>query len=462
MSSRFSVDRPIMPILHLEAEKSDSSTVIDSEDSSLVGDSDSFEASPRAAAAAPRMRSDAATVASTSESGSPLPELHAIPPHDLSDSEYSVLATAQDEAAKVLILRTYSVDSGRRRAYGVQSLQSDQPQRFEPAGACSYWTDEEATAKLSDDSKALRLQVARMVRKHQDVYVDLSHNWSSPKGPADVRATVAPGLLGANERKKITIDLSNHRLADLREGARVRNELRGSVKAWQASFVDAGAGVLAHALRKELVRVGREQGDMPKLDLICHDQPLAAVVSPIVRTLAQLAAQLPGLQTLDLNRYSRSSEVGEAWPLSADGQATFASFVEALAQLLRRSPSLTELSLRLNGLGSYEVGVIADALADNATLERLDLSCNPLWLRPGAKRNSLSGVLTLAAALTIHPKITAIDLSYCGIDEHGANMLQRMLMENPRLQQVKLSCNPIRLGHPIFNDRRVSTISRAS
>jgi hypothetical protein len=143
-------------------------------------------------------------------------------------------------------------------------------------------------------------------------------------------------------------------------------------KDWRQAFKDVDVGLLVETLIAELERSSANPGGMPELELVCRDQPLFAAVYPLAKCLARNAESLLRLKRLDLSRYSRSEEVCEAFPpIDSDRVKAYDKFIDRIAKLLEDSPSLSELGLRMNGVDSFALAVIADALADNRMLQSL-------------------------------------------------------------------------------------------
>ncbi len=368
---------------------------------------------------------------------------------------------AGKRTSPVLIVRTYSVRHGRKASYHVQSTtslsgspdDSDSP----PGKPNSPGTGKGMGTGMAEqwvaNRKSLRLQVAHLVGAYPEVCVDLSYNWRVLDQTPGARTALATGLLAGGGDKKLSIDLSNRRVLDLREGANVRYQQGLSPKDWSKSITDGEASGLTAALCREIGRVAREQVEMPQFSVVCHDQPLATVVYPLVKVLAVEAGVLHGLYKLDLNRYSRSAEVGQARPGSADAAAGMERFVIQLGTLLATTRSLRELCLRMNGLTAIDLATLM--VAANATLVRLDLSRNPLSAINDFGVLSQKGIRALARHLRKNVTLVELDLSYCEINNEGANLLVKGLTNNRQLAKLVLAGNPIRADHPIFSDARV-------
>lgn len=361
-------------------------------------------------------------------------------------------AASGHRSSPVLIVRTYSVREGRKATYRVHSTTSvtsvgsvddDSPP---PERGSSV---QDVTRHRATDRKSLRGQVAKLVGAYPVVCVDLSFNWTDIDQTSGARTALATGLLAGGCDKKLSVDLSNRRLSDLREGAEMRYQRGLAPREWRKAIVDSEAMALAEALCKELQRVSREQKAMPEFGLVCHDQPLDGVVYPLVKTLAEHAAVLGGLARLDLNRYNRSAE---ARPGSADADAAMEKYVIRLGMLLATTRSLRELSLRMNGLTSIDLATLM--ISGNATLTRLDVSCNPVCRRTDGTR-SLKGIRVLVRHLRKDTQLTELDLSFCGIDGDAATLLLKGLDGHRSLGRVNLFGNPVSPKHSIFADKRV-------
>ncbi len=307
--------------------------------------------------------------------------------------------------------------------------------------------------------KRLRKQLSAAISERKKIYVDLSQRWDNLGSAAGARTAPVRGLLDAGGGKKITIDLSNYRPGALREGARVRNEEIAEHKAWRKAFDDMEVGLLVETLAGEIARISQNPAGMPELKLICHDQPLATAIYPLLKSLAFHAESLPRLRKLDLNRYTRSEEVCEARPPTDKELArAYDKFVSRIAQLISENASLQELGLRMNGVHAYALATMAHALSRNRGLAQLDLSGNPICTQPTDTQPSLIGLRALARALRRNCAIEKLDLSFCGIDERGATMLAHALVHNKSLEQINLGGNPIPPDHEIFRDGRVVRI----
>jgi hypothetical protein len=307
--------------------------------------------------------------------------------------------------------------------------------------------------------KKLSKQLSVSISDRRKVYIDSSQRWDKLDSAVGARTAQLRGLMDAGSSKAITIDLSNYRPAALREGAIVRIQKNLGEKEWRKAFRDIEIGLLVETLCAEVERIVRNPNNMPQLELVCQDQPLLTAVYPMVTELAVHAKSLPRLMRLDLNRYSRSTEVSEAnLPTDKAVLKAYDKFIDRIAQLLDDSPSLRELGLRMNGVDSFALAIISDALAENQVLERLDMSSNPLCTETSEARRSHLGIRVLAKALRKHCAVKHLDLSFCALGECAADILLRALGKNKSLKQINLGGNPIPPGHAIFDDQRVVRI----
>ena len=361
------------------------------------------------------------------------------------------LARKGDMEDRTIVLRAYSERRGHRNSF---RLEEGIPAfGYEPSSARGRPA---AAAPVFDHARSLRQRLAVQIVGHDKVVVDLSHRWDTLDTESSARTKLIHGLLVAGNDKLIRIDLSNHRLADLNGWAEVRGQRGWAEEDRSHAVADKEAPAVVKALKAETMRAIREQREMPAFELTCRDQSLSAVVFPLVKRLAKVAALVSGLRLLDLNRYSRSAEVGGAvTPGDARAEKLNALFTAALARIVSGNRSLQSLGLRMNGIGPQGLAAIATAAKRNTSLSKLDLSCNPLCERFGEEPPVLDGMLALKRALAANTTLTEIDLSFCGIDEEAADLLAQALKSNHSLKRVVLSGNPIGRDHPIFTDRRV-------
>ena len=74
------------------------------------------------------------------------------------------------------------------------------------------------------------------------------------------------------------------------------------------------------------------------------------------------------------------------------------------------------------------------ALCENTSLKKLDLSSNPI----GAK-----GAMALAKLLHSNKSLQEVNICFCNISSDEAYHLAQALCENSSLRKLNLSCNPI-------------------
>ena len=379
----------------------------------------------------------------------------AMPRHEASGENLVSGNAATIATSPTVIVRTESVKRGRRLSYEMKSVTVN----GEVVSALSTSPEEFSSHGEVSSGKQLRKQLSGAISERRKFYVDLSQRWDNLNTKIDGRTKLIPGLLEAGGGKSITIDLSNYRPAALRQGAETRIEQTMKYKDWRQAFKDVDVGLLVESLVAELERASVNPGQMPELDLVCRDQPLFAAVYPLVKCLARNAESLMRLNRLDLNRYSRSEEVCEASPPFDSARVkAFDKFIDHLAQLLEDSPSISELGLRMNGVDSFALAVIADALPGNKVLQKLDLSGNPLCTETSEARPSRLGIRVLAKVLRRPCALKNLDLSFCGLDGRAADILMHAIAQNKNLEQINLGGNPIPPNHEIFGNQRVVRI----
>ncbi len=361
------------------------------------------------------------------------------------------LARKDDMEERTIVLRAHSERRGRRHSF---RLEEGVP--LSGLESSSVRSPSAAPRPVFDHGRSLRQRLALQIVGHDKVVVDLSHRWDTLDKDHGARTKLIHGLLVAGHDKLIRIDLSNHRIADLRGWAEVRGQ-RGWVEDHRRHVVaDKEAPAVVKALKEETMRALREQQEMPALELTCRDQSLSAVVLPLVKRLGKVASLVSGLQVLDLNRYTRSAEVGGAvTPGDARAEKLITLFVDALARILSSNRSLKTLGLRMNGIGPRDLVTIATAAGCSTSLNKLDLSCNPLCESFGEASPMLDGMLAMKYALAANATLTELDLSFCNINEDAADLLVQALTSNKTLKRVVLSGNPIGRDHPVFTDKRV-------
>jgi hypothetical protein len=297
-----------------------------------------------------------------------------------------------------------------------------------------------------------RIRIAQMVAAQSHSYIDLSHSWKFRPEQSGLRAAVTMGILSANSKKWLRIDLSNYRFTTSRQG--LPDPALREVD-WGMLLQDNEGASLVAALNKELKRVAKGKDGIPVFDLICHDQPLYTVVYSLVKQLAVLSKNMSGLRSLNLNCLTMKDCITEGRQGEAGTAEKFAKFVNGLAKILTNSPILEFMGLRANGIGPRRVVALARALQHNRVLERLDLSRNPLCTMPNSDRMIIGGMVALKKALAKNTTLLRLNLSFCGIGDAGADELLVALRKNESLDFVDLTGNPISGKHDIFQDKRV-------
>jgi hypothetical protein len=361
---------------------------------------------------------------------------------------------------QALRLRTYA---GISRLHYVDSVQALNAHGFEEASMCSTrWAVPQflSVEDLSDaHNQDFRLKIARLVALYDSAYIDLSHNWKYTPHHKNLRAAATQGLLSAGQSKHLRIDLSNYRYRSHRQGDRI-TEL--TQEQWKQAIGDKEAKALVLAFRDEIIRVAKLKSAKPSIDLLCQDQPLESVVYPLVKCLATYAGKLSRLQTLDLNCFTKVAALRPDAGSSSADKKRLLIYVQHLARVLVESSALELLSLRMNSLNSDALALIAVALERNVLLQRLDLSWNPLCSLPDVEGVMLLGVKALAKALQKNTVLTRLNLSYCGLNDAAADLLQKALDKNYKLDLLDLSGNSISHKHLIFEDARVLDRQRLS
>jgi hypothetical protein len=363
------------------------------------------------------------------------------------------------QVSPTFVVRTESVKRGRRTSFRVTTSTTDEERSYSSSTTGMPFHRQREVISKAELIEELGVEL----RQRKKLKLDLSQHWDNLVPNAGARSAPLRGLLGAGAEKKLALDLSNHRPGALRKGAEVREKEFSDHGAWLKAFKDMEAGLLVEALTDEIARISRNPSRMPQLELICRDQPLFTAVYPLLKSLAQHARALPRLKALDLNRYSRSADVCEAHPPTDRARLkAYDKFIDRIAHLLEESPSLRELGLRMNGVDSFALAMISDALSVNQVLERLDLSGNPLCTETSEARPSYLGLRVLTRALRRASSMTHLDLSFCGLDARAADLLVRALAQNKKLAQINLGGNPIPPSHAIFQDSRVVRIVKSS
>ena len=129
--------------------------------------------------------------------------------------------------------------------------------------------------------------------------------------------------------------------------------------------------------------------------------------------------------------------------LNIDGNVMSAECATHLAEMLKVNTTLETLSITLSFLDADSDGclrALAEALTDNLTLKRLDVSQN----RTEFVGLHAEGLAHLAEALKVNQSLTKLDLAASLIDDEGALLFVEALKVNRTLEDLNLSNNSIK------------------
>mmetsp|Transcript_43474 Transcript_43474/g.143863 ORF Transcript_43474/g.143863 Transcript_43474/m.143863 type:complete len:293 (+) Transcript_43474:1680-2558(+) len=123
--------------------------------------------------------------------------------------------------------------------------------------------------------------------------------------------------------------------------------------------------------------------------------------------------------------------------LTLDDNRILDTGASAIAEALKDHAGLTKLDLaQLNGIGPSGATAVAEALKANTVLRYLDLSgpYNPI---------GPSGVSAIAEALKVNASLTTLGLANLDIDSSGATVIAEALKANDVLTTLNLSSNAL-------------------
>ncbi|MBI2785362.1 MAG: hypothetical protein HYX60_03245 [Legionella longbeachae] len=129
--------------------------------------------------------------------------------------------------------------------------------------------------------------------------------------------------------------------------------------------------------------------------------------------------------------------------------------IEAIATLLQTNPSLTSLTLTDCNLGEKEGMLIADALAENKTLKKLDIGVNPI--------GSYAATRIIEAA-NVHAALTYLSFWNVNLDDN-LEEFSKALAVNHSLTDLLLCCNQIgeqgavTLGRHLVKNKNLKNLS---
>ncbi|KAK3276784.1 hypothetical protein CYMTET_15173 [Cymbomonas tetramitiformis] len=132
--------------------------------------------------------------------------------------------------------------------------------------------------------------------------------------------------------------------------------------------------------------------------------------------------------------------------------------VEALAEALKESMSLTALSLRKNVLGPKSAIALATGLAQNTSLTTLSVAGNAIGAVVTAHDDVEEGCSMLAAALSEHPYLTHLDLSNNFIGQRGAGAMAKHIALNHSLDTFVISPGVV-LPVGALRNRQLATLN---
>ncbi len=386
---------------------------------------------------------------------------------------------ADDNKTKVMRLRSYGSVSKKQYEDMVEFLNSP---GCETLRSCATQRSFAALAKFSEGEKNRKAQyrqyIVELIRNYHFVFADLSKNWETDFPPG-MRVAAVTKLFENPvqdqdqdqdqdqeqkqkkkqkqvEQKQVRLDVSNYRIHIGMHDRKISIKLQDmGKKAAKKAVQDSEAKVLVETLNTEFAKLALNGNDMLVVELLCRDQPFASVVRPLVKNLARYCAQLPQLLALDLSCTSRDELICAGRLGTQESASLFAKFVGDLATIISLSPSLQELKLSMAGIRPEGLSGIANALAKNETIQRLDLSWNALASNPSNKKALRDGIKEFSKMLAANTSMTHLDLSFCEIDDKSADYLFKAISKNETLEFIDLTGNQVMPKHELLKDPRV-------
>ncbi|KAJ3128017.1 hypothetical protein HK098_005353 [Nowakowskiella sp. JEL0407] len=111
-----------------------------------------------------------------------------------------------------------------------------------------------------------------------------------------------------------------------------------------------------------------------------------------------------------------------------------------IAEGLMSSETLKELILSRNSIDAHGLSLLSQALKQNKTLQKLDLSYNPIC------ENSLEGISALKDALSANKTLTELNLTATGLNSEAAIILAETIPLSTSLTSLLISQNPLQVA----------------
>ena len=209
---------------------------------------------------------------------------------------------------------------------------------------------------------------------------------------------------------------------------------------------DEGATILCNALRESTVTKVQElslsdnsisaDGISAIAALCAATASLTSVRSPAYRTPLSCILQMLTLDCSSLQLDLSNNNIGGSWEpdgYDSDGNekdkfVADLTVVEAIADAVRVSASLTSLSLADNNLGDDGVEALSVGLKESKRLATLDLSNKYTSVKIGPK-----GAAALASAIAAMGS-TKLDVRYNGIKGDGASQLSAAVLASTTIE----------------------------